>query len=823
MTTRMPVIRNSWHALLLLWVALVPRPAAALPAKSPAKVKARSPARQEPTRPLHERSVDEILEKYTFVGDFEEKDAERPLADEIFWRYPYKLPPVEFPIHYQLDNPKEEMPATPGSGRAVDHLNRGRVAFLDGKYDEAKATWLSARARFGQDYRYHRRNDYFIGQAFMQLAMATKKIQRQGWDSGDVRKTFDNASIFLSWAFIVKVDIADDFLDVVTPKSLYNLAAIYWRYGRYGGAFGAAETGLNFLRKTGRRDYRPQLHRMVAESHIASRNYLEAAQELDTAIRQDRDPEQAAQAFARVGDMYFDLNNYELSADVYALAAKIERDLNLVNPVSAVLYGESLFWLGDFSAAQQMFHYALASQIRSDLSGVGLPTKSSKTAGMAMAPRLLSLLPEEMASWAALRIADAFLAKWRLAQRQGDQEASKKHLEAAQLEYYRVGREYRGQLAASVAKVRSACLELPEYGGQNIRHARQLLEEAKGAATMPLLVQEIAWACQVASYTQREKTADMLDRVRKFAAAYPESRFLQTFAEPVRDFQASTIETYFSANDPYRVLSFFEKNRQSLFPKVDHDLASRLFVTYADLHRAKAAGEFWDAYAQTPDSDLKVMRQMAVILEQGGSSSKEPAGRAWAKREAALAREMLKRQWTIGPDKFALNYMDRLNVSSPGPEHLPWLYRLAKHFGDQDEQYQCDLEYPLLSRLNARDEYQTLVADRVSELIKKQLPDLFKRDESCALSLLELEYSRLKSDPRRLAASYLQRAEWPLVAGFLHQYWMISEHINAAGDRQNARRLWQIIRDKGTPDAPEVEFAKARLEPVKTEFEKLWD
>ena len=72
--------------------------------------------------------------------------------------------------------------------------------------------------------------------------------------------------------------------------------------GGAAGAFGAAETGLNFLRKTGRKEYRPVFHRMAAEAHIKNRSYLDAARELDTAIRQDPEPTEAAAAFARVGD-----------------------------------------------------------------------------------------------------------------------------------------------------------------------------------------------------------------------------------------------------------------------------------------------------------------------------------------------------------------------------------------------------------------------------------------------------------------------------------------------------------------------------------------
>src|SRR6185437_9778190 len=104
---------------------------------------------------------------------------------------------------------------------------------------------------------------------------------------------------------------------------------------------------------------------------------------------------------------------------------------------------------------------------------------------------------------------------------------------------------------------------LPFYDGNNVAHARELLEDAKDE-DIPGVAKEMGWACQVGSYTDRERTPEMIERVRDFADAYPESRFLKSFVVPVRTYQASQIEPYFKAGDKYRALSFFEKNRRNL-------------------------------------------------------------------------------------------------------------------------------------------------------------------------------------------------------------------------------------------------------------------
>ena len=733
------------------------------------------------------RSVDQVLDQYSFVSDFTQKEETRDISREIFWRYPFVLPRVEFPIHAALDDAKNEMPATKGDGRAIDHLNRGRLLFLEGSIKEAKATWLSGRARYGNKYPYHRRNDYFVGLSFLNIADQLMNHSHLDFENSDVRKSFANAGTFFSWAFIVKADQPDALVEAVTPKGLYNLAAIYWRYNRFDGAFGAATTGLNYLRKTGRTERRSDFHRLIAEAFIKNRSYLEAVQELDTAIRQDRMPEKAALAFARVGDIYFDLNNYELAEDAYGLAANLDEHLQQINPSQLVLRAESLFWLGRFSEAQKMLHFAIH--------GTDNQNKVNEP------------LTTEYLAWGSLRLADAYLAQHKI--------------EEAKLEYFKVAHGFKSSLPGRLALVREACLELPFYQGNNVKHARDLLEQAKLGGDMPGQMKELAWACQVGSYTQRERTADMLQRVAQFADAYPSSDFLKSFSEPVRAYQANHIENYFKDGDIYRALSFFEKNRKNLFPKVTQDLASRLFVAYSDIHRATAAAEFWDAYAKTDDSDMKRLR-LAVIAAEMLANSKT---KTWRERDRRNQSELKDRKWKIPRADLVDSYVTRMRQVTSEPGHLIWLLNLARHIGEKNSDYACDVEYPLLSRLNASGAvYAELVQKGAEKLIDKFMPDLFQNDESCAQSLLDLEAEHLKKmNPKVIADKYLQRQSWPLTGTYLHQYWMVSEYVYDAGAGDEARKLWEVIRDKGGSNSPEVGFAKARLDPTRTEFENLWN
>ena len=105
----------------------------------------------------------------------------------------------------------------------------------------------------------------------------------------------------------------------------------------FGGAFGAATDGLEFLSRAGRSDYRGKLRRILAEMSLINQDYLSAVQEFDAIIRQDADRNVAGEIFSRVADIYFNLNNFELAEDIYALANRIDHLSNRIKPYQFIL------------------------------------------------------------------------------------------------------------------------------------------------------------------------------------------------------------------------------------------------------------------------------------------------------------------------------------------------------------------------------------------------------------------------------------------------------------------------------------------------------
>ncbi|MFW7380104.1 MAG: hypothetical protein ACOH5I_14920 [Oligoflexus sp.] len=740
---------------------------------------------------LVDRSPEEILRQYMFVGDFSLKEETRENAKEVFWRYPVRLPPIEFmpdfPDPHQKDQFLQAYPATKGAGRAIQHMNRGRTLFLDGDYEGARKTWLGGRARYGQDYDFHCRNDYFIASSFLMLAHHYWRERQLGRENPDVRNNLVNTNTFLSWAYGTKKDIGDAIVDERSPWAYYNQAVIYFLYEKWPAAYGAAMRGLNYLRSSGRSDYRPEFRRLLAELMIRNRSYLEAIQELDLALRQDPSMDLGAQVFARAGDIYFDLNNFELAEDMYALANRLDQSREVIRPSQFILRGEALFWLGRFSESQKMMDYGLRSMAAAEADG-------SETS-------------HDLQALASLRIADSWLAL--------------QENEKAKIAYFRHEQEFRTHSTAQFAKVRLACLELPYYEGQNIRHARTLLGELRVQADLlPPPAQEIAWSCQVASYAQHERTPAMLERVRAFAQRYPRSEFLQSLVPAVREVQARNIEPYFESGDFHSAIDFFEKTRKALFPEISESLRRQLFQAYVDTYQAEKSREFYRPTHVSELGDMPALRRAAMLAEVTSQSAKAP----WTMYQDELIKELNQRIWKINSTPAAKLYLDRVLATKSAKLHLAWIFRLAEVWVEKDFTVACNLVHPVLQQILSQSEKSNvqIFQNKAKTFINKYLVDLLRFETQCAYSLLELEQQLYRDNPMDLGQLYLARKELTVNRNTANLFFSIAEINHEAGHGNIAKSLWTHILENGAENLPEVQYAKTRLDNRKTEMEKLW-
>lgn len=734
---------------------------------------------------IKKKSFEEIIKSYSIVGDFSQKRTYRQVSDEIFWPYKYKIIQPTFKIEPQFTSLKTELPPTEGHGRAVDHINKGRKFYLEGNYEAAKDTWLSSRARFGTTNMFHRRNDYLLGYAFLKLALEDKLKNGYSWLNPNISMMLDNATTFLSWAYMIKKDIQDPLVDQNTPKGLYNLASIYFIKNRYSGAFGAATEGLNFLRRTGRKDYRTSLRRILAESFIRNRSYLAAVRELDTAIRQDPDMSQAAKIFARIGEIYFDLSNYELARDMFLLANELHSRLGLTDPQLNILLGETMFWLGDFELALYFLN-----------SGIHASTYQKST----------RQLHNTILKQGNLRLADAYLAA--------------KKYEKAKLHYFKVEMNFPRTAVSEIARVRRACLELPFYKGNNVKHARELLQSVRSQSIdMPKAAIEQAWACEVSSYSKAEQNSKMLSRIREFYAKYPKSKFLASLIEPLKSIKQKKLNNFLEAEDSYSLVEYFEANRTRLFSRPSEAMKKKLFAAYVDIHLSDKAKEFYNAYRKE-SGNLATIRKILFILEN--NLDKESNFRI---QLDDFQKSLINSPLSPSEQNLASGYLTRLSAVASSVDLNVWLLREYKAKSSDDPTIVCDLIFPTLSRL------QTIINTKQSSILKKEVsqinasifPQIIDSQPSCATSMLDLEYQAHLKNPKELYEIYKTRYTWENNQ-LLNSYILsLSEDLHKARQSNEATELLRTLLARTPPATIEHKLAKQKLERLSTVQENLWN
>ena len=198
----------------------------------PMSVSAQKSSRE---KPLSDRAIKEIISNYSFIADFNTYDETRKVGDEVFWRYPSKLPRPRFQLEVNLDinDPsfKEQVPVTFGSSRVEEHINAGRVEFLKGNFEEAVEIWTAGHRRYLKNS-LSKRYAYFLGLAM--LSEAKKKLDKgASWDTDDMKALLFSVTTLYSKAFGLKDGIKDKQIDKFKAIAMYNQAVIYYHYKRY--------------------------------------------------------------------------------------------------------------------------------------------------------------------------------------------------------------------------------------------------------------------------------------------------------------------------------------------------------------------------------------------------------------------------------------------------------------------------------------------------------------------------------------------------------------------------------------------------------------
>ncbi len=789
----------------LLAISLVlAQPTSAATKGNEKKVSASRNTKKSEKKILEEKAIDlnkstfkEILDRYVFIADFNQKPAERQISKEFVWKYPFKLPPAKFDLDIEDIDLNAMVFRQTGQGRAVETMNDGRVAFLRGNYQEAYDLWLNARRFFKGDLATSKILEYFM--AVNALAIYKKNYRNKGEDPNriELQSYLKRAAYFFAAAFILRRDVPDERIDKNAPWALYNLAVMYYQFDRIPSVFGAVESGLTALLKQGKNTHRSDFRRLMAECYIRNQDLLSAIQELDTGIRQDPDPLQATRMFNRVGDIYYDLNNYELAEDMYSMAGAIDRERKTYSPAQELLRGESFFWLGRAKEAENIFRVAtdFAFQTQGDD----------------------WLANNKTLSWGLLRIGDALLIRAQTA----NPSERKELLEKSRLAYFRVQSEFPKSEAANIAEVRGTCMEMPSYIGNNVKHAREYIETVKKEKGIPEKLMELVWACDAGSYSDREKSDLMVSKIQEFSSKYPTSHFLDSMLQPVKDVQGSKIMEYFKNEQWEHATEFFEQRRGLLYKKITPELAANLWVAYVETGRSQLAAEFWpEVRGKKLNNDYDMLRQATFLFEM--SSTKSEA--KYRKDLAAANKALISWEWDELPSDAEMDFISRVLASKAVATAYPWILNLQDAWTVGDEMASCNVIFPFLSRINS--DVKSPATAR-AEVVRRTLAfgegkmlDIKVKDPTCFQSWLDFEAKILSV--AAIDKIYTTRETWALDGPWLERAWTWSEALYARGKRPEAVKLWQQIADKGPKDSFESRMAKSRLDPLKTEYEQIW-
>ena len=749
---------------------------------------------------LAKRDFKSILDNYSFPDDFSSKPEERDTYPEIFWKYPFQLPRVEFKIESEFGDPASYIPVITGSSRIVEHINKGRVAFLKGNFDEARRIWLTARNEFKDNNPYSKRLNFLIGMVYLKIAQNSSMSKAQdptGVQSKISEGYYGNTNTFLSHAFTKEKSTIDPEIDPFAPRALYNVAAIYHKFSRFPAAYNAASEALSFLKEAGKKDFRFDLHRIISESLIINGNYLDAVRELDLAIRQDPDPAMARQAFSRIGDIYFGLNNYEFSENAYTLAIGLDKGFKNLSAHQGLLRGEALFWTGYIDEAQEMLLYGI---------------EGGKFSRSPVEPNALG--------WAKLRYADTWMAKASLA----NGKSRKEYLEKARLEYFRIMSEYQGNEQATTASLRFYCLELPAYEGNNVQHSRHFLETLKSEHTLPPQGVELAWSCYTNSFTSRERTEEMLGKVSEFASRYPRSKFLASMIEPVREVKSAYLGELLELPNKKKAIEFYEKHGKTLYKNnLRDEWASKLFVIYYDRLEIDKAKPFWKvAQKQKVSSTFDLIRRISWLEEQSIISKDRNTQNSLS--DYLSAANQIK--WSQDDNEAVMKFLPRIRSVDEDFSSGPWIVSWLLSRNLNLEQL-CKEAMPIISSASQKEKRPVFLQNwqkLITKGIDQSLQELISKDSGCTASLTDLEsfLFRKNKEEMKFAELWFNRRIHPLTFETVGYIWTASEILEKEGKLKEAKLLWTQLAQPENSKFEEAKWAKLKLAPSKTEYEDLW-
>ncbi len=699
-------------------------------------------------------TLSEQIKSYSIISDFEEYPSLRKIGDNLFWPYRFESMQADsshLASKFEID--PQDIPITLGGGLLVQHLNRGRVFFLEGKYHDAARIWRSAAVKFRRNEQYYRRLNFFTALAYM------KMLDREALAKHEENSIYQVAiaANLISDALADSGDQYDPLLDRVSPKYFYYLSTLYYLGGDVGKSAIAAKHGVNSGSEKQANNYRSPLRFLLADTYIQNRDYLMAAQQLDAVIREKSSVKTAMRGFEKLGDLYASLYNFRLALEFYNRAATLQ-DSNTESGLLFAKIGEAKFWLGDYAGS--------AENIRSALEK--------------------SLTPILVRQWAQLRLADIALAN--------------KDSETASVAYFDLHQSLSPSPAKELAHIRNICLDLPQLFGSS-RNLTIAVSKLVAQSDLKFFGKShtyaLATSCFIASLLNDPK--EYIQKINAFYRTKPNSLFIGQLAQVSRNIQREKVNHLLANNRFDEAIRHYEAMAPIMYKEPSPQLARGLFRAYVAVGKYPKAKPFYERGNLVSTTDqLAALDYVMNAKDPDISVSEGPK----------LARELKPNAKLT--DVVDFTYIGNiLQAGRPGFDRNWFLSNFRIHLGREVD---CQFLAKHLSGAELDKGPKVLELSAMLSGLLSSFTQYEKTNPACLQDIADIEYLLYEARGMQLGQIYLKRSEkWWKVPHIVDLAWQIAESVSA-DDHAIRRDMFKKVVEYATPGTLARTYASNQLQ-----------
>lgn len=465
------------------------------------------------------QDAQDILKRYVFYGDFSEKEI-RPAK-----KYPYffKLDTVFSPLDVKfVVFPK--LKHTAGHGPAIQALNNGISIFRMNKY-QLVIQRLTEFVKHHEKTDIRWKIDFLIGMAYYNMGLANLKdltfthIKRN-------KKNHDDVMMGLSYIY---TSLNTKYDHNLAFFAFYNLILGLYSEGHHELCYRFADRVLREFKMS---QFHFPIALIKADLLVANKDFRLAVEELDKAIRFYGKIPGVAQAFYRVAEIYFFLNNYLLADEVFKMAMLIDPQFIKTQPILIWDIAESKFWMGDDAGA--IPYYMLLKE---------------------------NFLHTVQGKHALMRLGDSYL--------------NMDKMDKAEYWYQRSNLLHGGQLTGKISKlvlsyikfVRKKKLKnLSQVEDTEMQEYLKFLQDLEAGAPRQSFLGEIAGYYHLQIRKRRFGLSQkIIDDAKDFILKYPTSQFNPSLRPDFITFLRKNFDTYYQQKKYGLALSYYEKNYETLY------------------------------------------------------------------------------------------------------------------------------------------------------------------------------------------------------------------------------------------------------------------